>query len=193
MPTPFMLSLAPVALADAQEPARTIMQDTQARLGMVPNMYAGMANAPALLLTYVEGYNRFRSESGFSPAEQEVVFLSISRENGCDYCVAAHSFIADRMSKVPPEVTDAIRDGAVVLDAQLTALHQFTTELVRTRGRPSRAGAAQFLAAGYSEAQILYLLLAISAKTISNYSNHMFETPLDAMFAPRAFHRDPQA
>ena len=193
MPTPFTLLLAPVALADAQEPARTIMQDTQIRLGLVPNMYAGLANAPVLLQTYVEGYDRFRSESGFTPAEQEVVFLSISRENGCDFCVAAHSYIADRKSKVPRAVTDAIWDGAVVPDAQLAALHQFTTELVRTRGRPSEASAAQFLAVGYSTVQILYLLLAISTKTISNYSNRLLETPLDAMFASRVFHRDPQA
>ncbi len=183
---PYKLGLSPATLTSAEEPARSIMLETQAKLGMVPNMYAGMANAPALLQTYVEAYNRFRGDSGFTPAEQEVVFLTISRENGCDYCVAAHSFLADRMSRVPAAVTDAIRNGDPVPDVRLAALHNLTAALVRTRGRPDADVVAPFLAAGYTEVQILFLLLALSAKTISNYSNHMFETPLDPMFASRA-------
>lgn len=46
-------------------------------------MYANMVNSRGLLERYLFGYDRFRKESGFSPAEQEVVFLTISRENGC--------------------------------------------------------------------------------------------------------------
>ena len=48
---------------------------------MTPNMYSNMANAPALLSTYSHGYKLFRSESGFRPIEQEVIFLTISYEN----------------------------------------------------------------------------------------------------------------
>lgn len=156
-------------------------------MGMVPNMYARMALAPGMLSTYMDGYRRFREESGFSPAQQEVVFLTISQENGCEYCVAAHSFIGDTASAVPVSVTDAIRDGEPVPDAALGALSAFTRHLVTSRGRPTAAEAAAFLAAGYREHQILYLLLAVAVKTISNYSNHMFDTPVDAAFSSRAY------
>ncbi len=54
-------------------------------MGMVPNMYGLMANSPGLLATYLDGYQRFRSASGFAPAEQETVLLTISRFNECDY------------------------------------------------------------------------------------------------------------
>ena len=57
--------------------------------------------------------------------------------------------------------------------------------MVQTRGNPSEQDAAEFLDAGYSEAQILGVILAISVKTLSNYSNHIFHTEIDDAFAGR--------
>ncbi|MCI0563080.1 MAG: carboxymuconolactone decarboxylase family protein, partial [Nitrososphaera sp.] len=133
--------------------------------------------------TYMDGYDRFRKDSGFDPAEQEVVFLTISAYNGCDYCVAAHSMIADRMSKVPPKVTEAIRNGKEIPDLKLGALSTFTDKMLAKRGLPSKSDVMAFLAAGYEERHVLEVILAIAVKTISNYSNHLFHTPLDEMFA----------
>jgi alkylhydroperoxidase family enzyme len=76
-----------------------------------------------------------------------------------------HSFIADKMSRVPTPVTDAIRASAKVPEAKLGALAEFTRVMVATRGLPSRADVAAFLAAGFTERQILYIVLAISVKT----------------------------
>ncbi len=184
----FVFSLPPVDPITGPDAATSLLQDSQRRMGMIPNMYARMANAPAMLHTYSDGYRGFRAESGFTPAEQEVVFLTVSRANGCEYCMAAHSFLADTASGVPKEVTNALRDGVALPDEKLRALSLFTNHMVETKGRPGREQAATFLHAGFSEAQILYIVLAIAVKTISNYSNHMFDTPVDAPFAGRAYH-----
>lgn len=140
-----------------------------------------------MLETYRHGYALFREESGFTAAEQEGIFLTISRENGCHYCVAAHSVIAENLSKVPPAVTDAIRDGTPIPHAKLAALSAFTRIRVESRGLPSRADVEPFLAAGYSERHILEIILAIAVKTLSNYANHLFHTPAEARFASRAW------
>jgi uncharacterized peroxidase-related enzyme len=157
----------------------------KARVGVIPNMYGGMANSPGLLETYLDGYARFRQDSGFTPSEQEVVLLTISRNNGCEYCMAAHSAIADKASAVPQTITDAIRDGRDIPDIKLAALSAFVDKMVSTRGMPAPDDVAAFLAAGYSERQILEVVLAIAVKTLSNYSNHLFHTPLDARFSDR--------
>ncbi len=178
----------PTMHPDQAEPlARDRLREAQKKLGFVPNMYNVMANSPGLLDTYIHGYNHFRESSGFTPAEQEVVLLAISRENGCTYCVAAHSFIADKMSGVPVNVTDAIRDGQSIPDARLAALHDFTRTMVVKRGLPSKADVRAFLVAGYGERQILEIVLAVAVKTLSNYANHLFHTPVDAMFASRVW------
>ncbi|MDX7018888.1 carboxymuconolactone decarboxylase family protein, partial [Klebsiella aerogenes] len=81
----------------------------------------------------------FRKESGFTPAEQEVVLLVISRINDCHYCVAAHSMIAEKVSKVPPQALQAIREGTAIDDPKLRALADFVKEMVESRGNPSQA------------------------------------------------------
>ena len=175
-----------LTLEDAPEGSRAILESTKAQLGTVPNMYAEMAHSPGLLNTYRFGYDAFRSGSGFDKTEQEIVLLAISRFHECTYCVAAHSVIADR-NKVPTEVTDSIRAGEAIPDAKLQALNAFTTAMLSTRGRPSVQDLQQFIAAGYNEKFVMEIILAIAVKTISNYTNHLFDTPLDAGFLHRAW------
>lgn len=187
MNSEYQLKLLPRTLDDADPKVSAVLQKAKAQTGFIPNMYAGMANSPGLLEAYLEGYSRFRKDSGFTPVEQEVVLLTISRANGCEYCIAAHSFIADQVSKVPAAVTEAIRDGRRIPDAKLAVLSEFTGTLVSTRGLPRIAEVQAFLEAGFEERHVLEIILAIAVKTLSNYSNHLLHTPVDAMFASRAW------
>jgi len=180
-----MTSLKPLSPEEAEPQAREIMDKTKAGLGMVPNMYATMANLPAMFASYAFGYDQFRKASGFSPAEQEIVLLSVSRENGCGYCMAAHSMLADTMSGVPENVTNALRAGQRLPDEKLEALADFSRQMVLTRGRPTASDVDRFTRAGYGEKHILGIILAISVKTISNYSNHVFATEVDDAFSGR--------
>lgn len=183
----YQLTLPVLGLDSADGRGRAVLEKAKAQVGFIPNMYARMVNSPGLLETYLDGYAAFRNESGFTPAEQEVVFLVISRENGCEYCVSAHSMLADMKSGLAPQVTDAIRDGSPIDDGKLAALADFTRTVFHSRGLPSRAAVEAFLSAGYSERQVLEIVLAIAVKTLSNYANHLFHTPLDEMFAGRAW------
>lgn len=187
MQAEYKLTLPSLDETQATPLAAERLRVARATLGFMPNMYEVMANSPGLIDTYIHGYERFRTLSGFTPVEQEVVLLAISRENGCTYCVAAHSFIADKMSGVPEDVTNAIRDGQPIPDTRLAALHEFARTMVVKRGLPSTADVGAFLAAGFSERQILEIVLAMAVKTLSNYANHLFHTQVDATFASRTW------
>lgn len=180
---PYLHSLHAVDPATAQGVQKEVLDLAVRQVGFLPNMYANMVNAPAVLSTYLHGYALFRSESGLTPAEQEVVFLAVSRVNACDYCTAAHSMLADKKSGVAADVLQAIRAGQPIPDARLAALVALTTAMVKTQGRPDTATLQAFLAAGYQERDVLYIVLAIAVKTLSNYSNHAFATPVDAVFS----------
>ncbi len=183
----FKTSLEKVTLDNANEPQKPLLENSQKQMGMIPNMYSNMVNSPGLMETYAVGYDRFRKNSGFTPVEQEVVFVTISIANGCEYCAAAHSFLADQVSKVPVEVTDAIRDGKEIPDAKLKALSQFTRVMFDKKGNPSTQEVAAFLEVGYEEKQILEIILALAVKTLSNYANHIFGTEVDDLFKGRAW------
>lgn len=181
------LTLAPLTIETASGTSRDLLAQTQAKMGFIPNMYRSMALHPGLFVTYVAGYQQLRSDSGLSPVEQEVIFLAISRSNHCTYCMAAHSFVADAMSKVPPAVTNAIRDGSPIPDPRLAALATFTSLMFESRGRPEASDVATFLTAGYEERHILSIILAIAVKTISNYTNHIADPTVDQPFAGRVW------
>ncbi len=187
MTSEYKMTLQPVTLENADNKARPVLDRALKEVGFIPNMYSFMVNSPALLETYLQGYGLFRKESAFSPAEQEVVFLTISRVNECHYCVAAHSMLSDKMSGVPADVTNAIRDGKDIHDNKLRRLATFTRRMVENGGRPSRADVNAFITAGYTERHILDIILAIAVKTLSNYSNHLFHTPVDDMFKAYAW------
>ena len=171
--------------ANADAISSGILETTMKKMGMIPNMYAGMANNAALLEGYESGYNSFRANSGFTPQEQEVVFLSVSYENSCEYCMAAHSFIGDNMTSVPIEVTDAIRNGTEIPNKKLKALSTFTRAMTSKKGLPSASDLSSFLESGYTEKHILGVIAGLGVKTMSNYFNHIFNTEVDSMFMNR--------
>ena len=181
------LDLPQQTLESTTGKAHDLLAAAKSRMGSVPAMYANMVNSPGLLETYMQGYARFRGESGFSPSEQEVVFLTISRYHRCLYCVAAHSLIADKMSGVAPEVLAALRQRKPLPDARLQALSRFTEVMVDSRGNPSPQDLQAFRDAGYSDRQALEIVLALAVKTLSNFSNHLMHTEPDGPFAAYAW------
>jgi hypothetical protein len=81
------------------------------------------------------------------------------------------------------EAIDAIRADKPIPDAKLQALSAFTRVMVSSRGMPSPRDLAAFKEAGYTEHHVLEIILAIAVKTLSNYSNHIFDTETDERFA----------
>lgn len=181
----YKMKLSVVQINEATETQKELLIKSKKENKMIPNMYKAMANSPILLKSYMAAYKDFREQSNFSSVEQEVVFLTISVENNCNYCMAAHSLLADMVSKVPPSVTDAIRNGDKIQNTKLKALSDFVIVMINKRGNPSEEDVREFFDSGYNEKHILDIILAISIKTISNYTNHIFHTELDSAFKIR--------
>lgn len=181
-----VLNLPMLTPETAEPEAAALLRGAQESIGFVPNMYGYMAQVPELLEAYLAAYAGFRSGAGFTPPEQEVVFFAISAVHGCDYCVAAHSMLAAKVSKVPADSLAALRGGRKLPDAKLEALAVFTRAMVTSRGLPGQAAIDAFLAAGFSERHVLGIILAIGVKTFSNYTNHLAGTALDPAFADHA-------
>lgn len=187
MAAEYRLSLRPQMPETATPDGRAVLDQAKAQVGFIPNMYANMVNSPGVLETYLHGYKAFRERSGFTPAEQETVFLTISRVNGCAYCMSAHSMLGEKKSGLDAAVIAALRDDQPIPDPKLAALSTFTRRMVEQRGLIGEADARAFLTAGYTERQILEVVLAVAVKTLSNYSNHLFHTEVDQVFAGHAW------
>lgn len=156
------------------------MQKAEQAFGFVPNLIGVLAESPAAAQAYLD-LNTIFSSSSFTATEQQVVLLAISRYHECHYCIAAHSTVA-QMQKVPSEVVQAIRNDQPIPNKQLEVLRTFTTEVVDKRGWVSQQDLDTFFAAGYNKSHVLDIIIGAAQKTISNYTNHVSETPVDEVF-----------
>lgn len=166
----------------APDGAKPLLEQAAKSLGFVPNLYAGLAESPAALKAYFD-LGAALAKTQLTPVEQQVVLLTVSAENACTYCVAAHSTIARNMVKVDADILEALRRQRPLPDPKLDALARFTRQIVQQRGWLDDASVQAFLDAGYSRANVLDVVLGVSMKTLSNYANHLLCTPLDNAFA----------
>jgi uncharacterized peroxidase-related enzyme len=153
--------------------------------GMIPNLLGVLASNPAVLDGYLS-LSRIFEGAGFTPLERQIVLITASIENGCHFCVAAHSAGASA-ADLDADVIAALRNNQPIADPRLEGLHVFTRRLVRQRGFVSDSDVASFLNAGWEKESILAVILGVALKTISNYTNHVAETPLNKAYKPFAW------
>ncbi|HCW91980.1 MAG TPA: carboxymuconolactone decarboxylase [Marinobacter sp.] len=167
-------------LETAPEKSRPLLEASQKEMGMIPNLHAVMAESPSVLEAYQTLHQLFL-DSSFDDDEKTVVWQTINVENACHYCVPAHTGIA-KMMKVSDDITDALRDEKPLPNDRLEALRTFTLAMMNKRGNVSEEDLQAFHDAGYSRQQVLEVILGLSQKTLSNYTNHIAETPVDKPF-----------
>ena len=165
---------------NAPEESKPLLEDSLKAFGFVPNLHGVMAEVPGLLSTYKDLHNKFQATS-FDAEELTVVWQTINVEHDCHYCVPAHTCIA-HMMKVDAAIIDALENKSELPTNKLQKLHETTLALVRNRGRLSQSEQTAFFEAGYEKRNLLEIILGISQKVMSNYVNHLAETPVDEPF-----------
>ena len=180
------MTILPVQTPEtAPEGSKPHLDAAAKNYGFIPNLTAVFANSPAMIEAYGVLAGHFE-KTDLTPVERQIVLMTNNRLNGCTYCMAAHSTIA-QMQNVPADVINALRNGTEIADSKLQALHVFTARMNDARGHLAQADIEAFLSVGYTEANILDVILGTGLKTMSNYTNHIADTPLDAPFQGNAW------
>ena len=168
------LPLITTDIADDEQSA--LLAEVRRQLGRVPNLYAALANSPAALRGYLD--LRGALTAGALDARlREQLALLIAAENGCDYCVAAHTMRAGRMGFTDREIADT--RAARSVDPHADAVLRLARDILRTRGRIDDAALAAACSAGVSDAEISDIAGHIALNVLSNYFNHIARPELD--------------
>jgi alkylhydroperoxidase family enzyme len=167
-------------IESAPEASKALLEKSQKDFGMIPGLHGVLAGAPGILEAYQTLHQLF-VDSSFDEEELTVVWQTINVEHECHYCVPAHTAIAGMM-KVDSSLSDALRNRTAMPTEKLQVLHEMTLKIVRNRGHVEQKDLDTFFAAGYGERQVLEIILGVSQKVISNYSNHIANTAVDAPF-----------
>lgn len=174
-------------LDTAPDASKPLLEKSQKAFGRLPGLHKVLAESPQAY----EGYqllHKLFTETDFDADELTVVWQSINVENACHYCVPAHTGIA-KMMKVSDDITEALRNETPLSSEKLEALRTFTVQMVRERGNVADTQMKTFFDAGYGHRAVLDVILGLAQKTMSNYVNHVAETPVDEVLQPLAWQR----
>lgn len=175
--TTFTIHTADSAPAESKEQLKSAQQ----RFGRIPNLYGVLAEAPIAVEAY-DTLGGLLMRSSFTPTERHVVWFTINAYHDCHYCMAAHTVLA-MGETVPEDVIKTARDVGSYEDPKLEALRVFTLDLVENRGRVLPEDLDAFLAAGFTKQTVLEINVVIAHKVLSNYTNHIVDTPVDDAFS----------
>ncbi|KLN61811.1 carboxymuconolactone decarboxylase [Kiloniella spongiae] len=164
----------------APESSHPLLDNSLKSFGMIPNLHAVLAESPAALEAYQNLHTLFQKTS-FDAEELTVVWQTINIEHECHYCIPAHTAIA-HMMKVDASIIDALRNKTDLPTEKLQVLRSTTLALVRNRGRLAPSEVQTFKEVGYKNQQLLEIVLGLAQKIMSNYTNHLADTPVDEPF-----------
>ena len=166
----------------APESTKENLADVRKAYGMMPNLYGYLAESPVALNAYLHINEQLMKKSSLTPAQVQVALLAISEVNGCEFCIAAHSWVSSTQ-KANEQTVKAIREGREVDDPQDRALVQLVQAIVKDRGYVADELIDQFLDAGFTKENMFDLLVCNMLKSLSNYANHITKTEVNPELA----------
>ena len=162
-----------------QTPAATLplLDAVKKQLGVVPNLMKLVGNSPAALEGYLS-LNNALAKGLLEPKTRERIALAIAEINACGYCLAAHTFLGKNVAKLDDAEIAANRNGSST-DPKAAAAVTFAARVALERGHVADADLAAVKAAGYSNAEIVEIVLHVALNTLTNYINEVAQTEID--------------
>ncbi|MGP3657507.1 carboxymuconolactone decarboxylase family protein [Burkholderia gladioli] len=173
-----MSRLSTLAVADATGSTAELFAKIRKAVGKVPNAYATIGTHHPEALAAMLGIDAILAGGTLSKAEIETIKLAVSENAGCDYCIAAHT-LAGKFAGLSPEAMRQIRAGEPTGDVKRDALVAYVRSVVSTRGTVPAEQLDHFIAAGFTERQVIEVSLAIASITFTNLVNRANDTTLD--------------
>jgi len=153
---------------------QTIFDNLTKALGFVPNLYATIAYSDNGLSKYLAFQN---AKTTLSNKEKEAANLIVSEVNGCLYCKSAHTVLGKMNGFTDEQLLD-IRKGQSE-NPKLNALVKLAASITKNRGRADSTLVDDFFTQGYTNENLVDLVLQISDKTAMNYLHNLTQIPVD--------------
>lgn len=156
----------PLVTAESANPEQQALYDAiQAQLGMVPNFLKVFANSPAALRAFL-GLHGIAGEGSLDPRTRERIALALAEQNGCEYCLSAHTAIGRKAGLDGAEI-EANRAGTS-RDEKAAVAVRFARSLVAHMGEVTTAELQDMRDAGYSESDIVEVITHVGMNILTN-------------------------
>ena len=112
-----------------------------------------------------------------SPVLREEIALAIAEANACDYCLSAHSYVAEGLGLDVDERTRARHFQSD--DARRAAGLTFAFEVYEQRGHVSDAALTAVHGAGFDDGEVLEIVAVVAINILTNYLNDVARVDVD--------------
>jgi uncharacterized peroxidase-related enzyme len=160
-----MTRITTIESATANEEQKALLDAIQGQLGMVPNFLKVFANSPVALRAFL-GLHGIANSGTLDAPTRERIALALAQQNGCEYCVSAHTAIGRKAGLSGDEMTAARNGGSE--DAQAAVAVKFAQSLMEKKGEISAVELAEIRGAGYSESDIVEIITHVGMNFLTN-------------------------
>lgn len=160
-----MTRIATIETATANAEQKALLDAIQGQLGMVPNFLKVFANSPVALRAFL-GLHGIANDGTLDAPTRERIALALAQQNGCEYCVSAHTAIGRKAGLSGDEMTAARNGGSE--DAQAAVAVKFAQSLMEKKGEISAVELAEIRGAGYSESDIVEIITHVGMNFLTN-------------------------
>lgn len=157
--------------------SRPLLQAVHAQLGVVPNLMKVVGNSPAALDGYL-ALNGALARGALDARLRERIALAIAEFNGCEYCLAAHSYLGEKVAHLDAAEIGAARGGQSA-DRKAAAALQFALQVAAAKGRVADADLDAVRGAGFDDAGIVEIVTHVALNVLTNYVNNVARTDVD--------------
>jgi uncharacterized peroxidase-related enzyme len=172
-----MSRIAPVVPTNTDTKIAATLSQLKASLGQVPNLFTTLANAPVALDGYLS-LSKALSHGRLTGRQREILALAIAQENACQYCLSAHTALAEGAGLSAAEARKA-RFGKSD-DPVERALTSLVKNIVRERGLVSNQNLDLARKAGIDDGLMLEIVANVALNTLTNYANRLADTEIDS-------------
>jgi uncharacterized peroxidase-related enzyme len=168
--------LSTPALDEVPAGARQTLDNIGTQLGFVPNMFRTIASNPAVLeaVTTLQG----TMSRVLDARTRHSIALAVSQSNGCNYCLAIHTYTSSEFGGMSSEDIDLARAGTSADPKRAAAAH-FAQQVVETRGQLGDGDLAAVRDAGYTDPEILAIVAVAVQALLTNFINNVNQTDID--------------
>ena len=156
--------------------SQPLLDSVGKQLGVIPNLFRLISQSPAALEGFI-GLSAAMNKT-LDVKTRERVALAVAQVNNCDYCLSAHSYLASNLAKLDKEELAANRRGHSQ-DAKADAAVTFAKKVAETRGKVSEGDIAAVKRAGFTEAQVIEIVLNVVPNVLTNFVNNVADTDID--------------
>ena len=157
-------------------PAKALFEGVQKKLGVVPNLFRVLGNAPAALQGYLS-FNTALADGSLSPKVRELIAIAVAEANQCAYCLSAHTFIGGKLGLAQQDLADARQANAT--DNRTDAILKLARHIVVQRGELEATELEQARTAGLTDGEVIETVAHVALNIFSNYVNHIAGTVID--------------